>query len=115
LEIQLLHSILVILQINHLSLQVQQVEALVLNALTQVAQLILMETRCFTSGISEMEQIAVGLDKVKAKDGYGAESEWSDPLPISMPKNKLSSIDSLFLRLLERFLEHFPLLGRLLP
>ena len=53
--------------------------------------------------------------KVKAKDGYGAESEWSDPLPVSMPKNKLLSIDSLFLRLLERFLGRFPLLGRLLP
>ena len=26
--------------------------------------------------------------KVKAKDIYGLESEWSEPLPISMPKNK---------------------------
>ena len=24
--------------------------------------------------------------KVKAKDEYGAESDWSDPLPVSMPK-----------------------------
>jgi PKD domain-containing protein len=26
--------------------------------------------------------------KVKAKDIYGRESDWSDPLPVSMPKNK---------------------------
>jgi len=38
--------------------------------------------------------------KVKAKDTNGAESEWSDPLPISMPRNKDLSIFSLFL---ERF------------
>jgi hypothetical protein len=52
--------------------------------------------------------------QVKAKDEYGAESDWSDPLPVSMPKNKLSSIDSLFLQLLERFLERFPLLERII-
>ncbi len=52
--------------------------------------------------------------KVKVKDVYGEESEWSDPLPVSMPKNKLSSIDSLFLQLLERFLERFPLLERII-
>jgi len=31
--------------------------------------------------------------KVKAKDGHGVESEWSDPLPIAMPKS-LSDIAS---------------------
>ena len=46
---------------------------------------------------------------VKAKDIYGAESEWSDPLSISMPKNKIIS-NSLF----QWFLERFPLLARLL-
>ncbi len=29
--------------------------------------------------------------RVKAKDEHGAESEWSDPLPVSMPRNKLST------------------------
>jgi hypothetical protein len=27
--------------------------------------------------------------KVKAKDIYGVESDWSEPLPITMPKNLL--------------------------
>ena len=40
--------------------------------------------------------------KVKAKDTADLESEWSDLLPVSMPKNK-SLTDSLFLRFLERF------------
>ncbi len=52
--------------------------------------------------------------RVKAKDEYGAVGPWSDPLPIRMPKNKLSLIDSLFLQLLERFLDHFPLLERII-
>ena len=30
--------------------------------------------------------------KVKAKDVNGAESDWSDPLAVSMPKNKLFGI-----------------------
>jgi len=34
--------------------------------------------------------------KVKAKDSYGAESDWSDPLVITMPKDK--QVDSLFFR-----------------
>jgi len=46
--------------------------------------------------------------KVKAKDVYGLESEWSDPLTISMPKNK--AINSSSLRFLELFIERFPLL-----
>ncbi|PNX48874.1 MAG: hypothetical protein BV457_02880 [Thermoplasmata archaeon M9B1D] len=50
--------------------------------------------------------------KVKAKDTNGAESEWSDPLPISMPKVVVSG--SLLLRLLERFLNMFPVLRQLL-
>jgi len=47
--------------------------------------------------------------KVKAKDINGAESDWSDPLPIRMPKNKLY-INSVFLRLQENNLRMFPLL-----
>ena len=38
--------------------------------------------------------------KVKAKDVHGGESDWSDPLAISMPKNKVFSV---FFNYLERF------------
>ena len=44
--------------------------------------------------------------KVKAKDEYGAESIWSDPLAVSMPKNRV--LDDLFFpSLLNRFKGHF--------
>lgn len=46
--------------------------------------------------------------RVKAKDNYGVESDWSDPLVFSTPKNK--SIQSPFLY----FLEHHPHLFLLL-
>ena len=49
--------------------------------------------------------------KVKARDEYGEESVWSDPLPISMPMNHKSS-SSIFHQLLERFITHFALMGR---
>jgi len=42
--------------------------------------------------------------KVKAQDEYGEESEWSDPLSISMPKNKI--ISCYLLKILE---QHLPL------
>jgi len=45
--------------------------------------------------------------KVKAKDEYGVESPWSDPLAISMPKNKAINP---FLLLLEKLVERFPIL-----
>jgi len=48
--------------------------------------------------------------RVKVKDEYGAESPWSDPLPIRMPKNSYIFIDSLLLQLLERIMERFPIL-----
>lgn len=48
--------------------------------------------------------------KVKAKDIYEAESEWSDPLPISMPKNR----NTPFLRFLEKHPYIFPMLRQLL-
>jgi hypothetical protein len=51
--------------------------------------------------------------RVKAKDDHGVQSEWSDPLPISMPKNK-KLINSLFFDLLERFPQFFPILRTLL-
>jgi hypothetical protein len=50
--------------------------------------------------------------KVKAKDTNGIESEWSDPLPISMPKNKV--INTPFLRFLENHPHMFPLLRQFL-
>jgi hypothetical protein len=50
--------------------------------------------------------------KVKAKDTSDVESVWSDPLAISMPKNK--SINSPFLQFLERYPHIFPMLRQLL-
>ncbi len=50
--------------------------------------------------------------KVKAKDEHGEESEWSDPLPIAMPKNKV--INTPFFRLLDSHSHMFPLLKHLL-
>ena len=47
--------------------------------------------------------------KVKAKDINGAESDWSDPLSISMPRDRLLT-NTFFMRLLERF----PILQKLL-
>jgi hypothetical protein len=49
--------------------------------------------------------------KVKAKDSHDAESEWSDSLPISMPKNKIINP---FERFLEQHPYMFPLLRQLL-
>jgi len=50
--------------------------------------------------------------RVKAKDIYGMESEWSDPLSISMPKSR--SINRPFLQFLENHPRMFPLLQQLL-
>jgi len=49
--------------------------------------------------------------KVKAKDIHDEESVWSDPLPITMPKNKAINP---FLLFLERLIERFPILEQLL-
>jgi len=49
--------------------------------------------------------------KVKAKDQYGEESPWSDPLAISMPKNKAIQPFMLFM---ERLMERFPILEQIL-
>ncbi|PNX48871.1 MAG: hypothetical protein BV457_02865 [Thermoplasmata archaeon M9B1D] len=48
--------------------------------------------------------------RVKAKDIYGAESEWSDPLGISMPKTKVISLQ-LFL---QRFFQRFPFFEKII-
>jgi penicillin V acylase-like amidase (Ntn superfamily) len=42
--------------------------------------------------------------RVKARDVYGRESDWSDPLVVSMPKNKsLNEFNPWIIRLIERF------------
>ena len=50
--------------------------------------------------------------RVLAKDDHGVKSEWSDPLSVSMPKNKAFNL--MFLQFLGRFMERFPLLEFLL-
>ena len=55
------------------------------------------------------------LVKVKARDSYSLESEWSDPLSISMPKNKIINLFSWFHWFLEQYPRLFPiLLGQIL-
>ena len=51
--------------------------------------------------------------RVKAKDEHGVQSDWSDPLPVIMPKNK-QSINTLFLRFLEFHPRMLPILRLLL-
>ena len=50
--------------------------------------------------------------KAKAKDEHGSESSWSDPLAISMPKNK--AINTPFLRILENHPHLFPLIRQIM-
>ena len=49
--------------------------------------------------------------KVKAKNTYDKESEWSDPLSISMPKNKITNP---IITLLEKFIQHFPIIEKII-
>ena len=49
--------------------------------------------------------------RVKARDQYGAESEWSDPLIVSMPKIKSIKV---FNPWVSRLIEHFPILELLI-
>ena len=51
--------------------------------------------------------------KVKAKDTHDAESDWSDPLTVTMPKNKIL-INTPFIDFLENHPHLFPLLRQLL-
>lgn len=46
--------------------------------------------------------------KVKAKDTSGAESNWSDSLPIKMPKDSAYMFPPLFSQILEQIFERFP-------
>ena len=48
--------------------------------------------------------------RVKAKDENGVQSEWSDPLPIIMPKNRAINFNSLFFRVLQNHPRMFPIL-----
>ena len=53
--------------------------------------------------------------KVKAKDTFGKESDWSDPLEVTMPKNKAFNFNFPLLEwLFERFPNAFPILRQLL-
>jgi hypothetical protein len=49
--------------------------------------------------------------KVIAEDEHGAQSPWSDPLSVSMPKNKAINP---FIVFLERLMERFPILEQIL-
>jgi hypothetical protein len=51
--------------------------------------------------------------KVKAKDIYDTESEWSDSLSVSMPKNNLEIKKLLILRLLTQIIKRFPFIAGL--
>jgi hypothetical protein len=51
--------------------------------------------------------------KVVAKDEHGRLSVWSDPLEVSMPRNR-AFFNSILLEILERILERFPLLEQIL-
>ena len=50
--------------------------------------------------------------KVKAKDETGFKSDWSDPLPVTMPKKK--AVNTPFLQLLPNHPNIFPVLRYLL-
>ena len=51
--------------------------------------------------------------RVKAKDNHGVQSEWSDPLPISMPKNKqLNELP--FFNFLQKFPQLLPIIRAVL-
>jgi len=46
--------------------------------------------------------------KVKAKDSKGAESNWSDPFTITMPKNSAFNPFYSFLQIMKQFFDQFP-------
>lgn len=52
--------------------------------------------------------------KVRVKDTNGMMSEWSDPLIVTMPKNKIIHINPLIMQFLENHPHLFPLLRQLL-
>jgi hypothetical protein len=52
--------------------------------------------------------------KVKAKDEHGSQSFWSDPLSVSMPKNRIINIKTVFLQFLKNYPNLFPILRQIL-
>lgn len=52
--------------------------------------------------------------KVKAKDEHGSQSLWSDPLSVSMPKNKIIDIKTVFLHFLNNYPNLLPILRQIL-
>ena len=52
--------------------------------------------------------------RVKTKDIYGAESEWSDSLPIKLPKGKNDDSTSRIQQLIQKFLSMFPFLEKII-
>jgi len=71
------------------------------------------ESDFYTSGYEvtlshKWQKIGIFNVKAKTKDLYGAESDWSDPLTVSIPRNRIS-FQSLFQLFFERFefLEEF--------
>jgi hypothetical protein len=59
------------------------------------------------------EKVGTFSIRVMSKDCYERESEWSDSLPISIPRNKMST-NLFFLKLLERFPKVLPIMRYLL-
>jgi hypothetical protein len=53
------------------------------------------------------------LVQVKAKDTYGSESEWSDPLGVTMPRNMIT-LKSILQRFLERIQFNYPIIWKLI-
>ncbi|PNX49020.1 MAG: hypothetical protein BV457_02600 [Thermoplasmata archaeon M9B1D] len=52
--------------------------------------------------------------KVRAKDAYGLISDWSDPLEVSMPRNKLITMGSMIFKILESYPIFYNLLKRII-
>jgi parallel beta-helix repeat protein len=50
--------------------------------------------------------------RVKAKDTRGLETDWSNPFRITMPRNRYTNL--IFLRILQRFIDSFPIIRNLL-
>ena len=51
--------------------------------------------------------------KVKAKDTQELESDWSEPLDITIPRNRAVNRNSIFFENIKGFIEYFPILFRL--
>jgi len=68
------------------------------------------ETASASHGWSEAATYKI---RVKIKDIYGAESDWSEPLSITITKGK-AVYNPIFTRILEELMDHFPLLKHFL-